>query len=194
MTRTIFSLIFLAAAGGLFFFYTKPAYDGVRTTQAEILQYDQALSKAAELQRLKQQLLSKYNAFNPTDVDRLHKLLPDHVDNVRLVLDLDTLAGQYGFALQNVVINAPGTGTAGAPGGGEQQVSIGPSRQTYDSLTLKFATSGTYPKFVEFMTALEGSLRLVDVVNLTLDADAGSPVDGEPIYRFDITLRTYWLK
>jgi hypothetical protein len=193
MTRTLFSLIFLAAAGGLFFFYTKPAYDGVRLRQAEIQQYDQALNKAAELQRLKQQLLSKYNAFNPTDVDRLHKLLPDHVDNVRLVLDLDTLASQYGFALQNVVINAPGTGTAGADSGAEQ-VSIGPNRQTYDSLTLKFATSGTYPKFVEFINALEGSLRLVDVVNLTLDADAGAPIDGEPIYRFDITLRTYWLK
>lgn len=194
MTRTLFSLVFLAAAGGLFFFYTKPAYDGVRTAQAEILQYDQALSKAAELQRLKQQLLSKYNAFNPTDVDRLHKLLPDHVDNVRLVLDLDTLAGQHGFALQNVVINAPGTGTAGANAATQPQPSIGPSRQTYDSLTLKFATSGTYPNFVEFMNALEGSLRIVDVVNLTLDADAASPLEGEPIYRFDITLRTYWLK
>ncbi|MBL8158112.1 type 4a pilus biogenesis protein PilO [bacterium] len=193
MTRTLFSLLFLAAAGGLFFFYTRPAYDGVRSVQAQIAQYDQALNKAAELQRLKQQLLSRYNAFNPTDVDRLHKLLPDHVDNVRLVLDLDTLASQYGFALQNVVINAPGTGTAGA-NGAEQQVSIGPSRQTYDSLTLKFATSGTYPKFVEFITALEGSLRLVDVVNLTLDADAASAAGGEPIYRFDITLRTYWLK
>lgn len=193
MTRTLFSLVFLAAAGGLFFFYTKPAYDGVRSVQAQIAQYDQALNKAAELQRLKQQLLSRYNAFNPTDVDRLHKLLPDHVDNVRLVLDLDTLASQYGFALQNVVINAPGTGTAGADAG-EQPVSIGPSRQTYDSLTLKFATSGTYPKFVEFISALEGSLRLVDVVNLTLDADAGAPIDGQPIYRFDITLRTYWLK
>jgi Tfp pilus assembly protein PilO len=193
MTRTLFSLLFLGAAGGLFFFYTRPAYDGVRTAQAEISQYDQALNKAAELQRLKQQLLSRYNAFNPTDVDRLHKLLPDHVDNVRLVLDLDTLASQYGFALQNVVINAPGTGTAGADGASEP-VSIGANRQTYDSLTLKFATSGTYPKFVEFITALEGSLRLVDVVNLTLDADAASAAGGEPIYRFDITLRTYWLK
>lgn len=196
MTRTLFSLIFLGAAGGLFFFYTKPAYDGVRTVQAQIDQYDQALNKAAELQRLKQSLLSRYNAFNPTDVDRLHKLLPDHVDNVRLVLDLDTLAGQHGFALQNVVINAPGTGTAGGQGGAgtEQSVSIGPNRETYDSLTLRFATSGTYPKFVEFITALEGSLRLVDVVALTLDEDTAASAGGEPIYRFDITLRTYWLK
>jgi Tfp pilus assembly protein PilO len=190
MTRTIFSLLFLGGSIALFFFYTKPAYDSVRTTQTQIVEYDQALNKAAELQKLKQSLLSRYNAFNPSDVDRLHKLLPDHVDNVRLVLDLDTLASQHGFALQNVVINAPGTGVVeqGAP-------TIGPNRQTYDSLTLKFSTSGTYPKFVELMTAIEDSLRLVDVVALSMDLDATAAGSaGDPNYRFDITLRTYWLK
>lgn len=189
MARTLLSLMFLFGAGGLFFFYTKPAYDSVRTVQTQIAQYDQALTKAAELQKLKQTLLSRFNSFNPTDVDRLHKLLPDHVDNVRLVLDLDTLASQHGFALQNVVINAP-TGQKGK----EQPIVVGPDRQTYDSLTLRFATSGTYPKFVEFMKAVETSLRLVDVVALTMDADASDPNSTDPLYRYDITLRTYWLK
>lgn len=191
MTRTLLSLLFLAAAGGLFFFYTKPAYDSVRDVQTQIDQYDQALTKADELQKLKQTLLSRFNAFNPADVDRLHKLLPDHVDNVRLVLDLDTLASQHGFALQNVVINAP---TTESQQNGGTQATIGPSRQTYDSLTLRFATSGTYPKFVEFINALENSLRLVDVVALTMDNDGASVGSEEPTYRFDITLRTYWLK
>jgi len=192
MARTLFALLFLAGAGGIFFFYTKPAYDGVRSIQDEITQYDQALTKAGELQRLKQSLLSRFNAFNPADVDRLHKLLPDHVDNVRLVLDLDTLASQHDFALQNVVINA--AGATGAQGGTDKPA-IGLNRQVYDSLTLRFATSGTYPKFVEFMNALETSLRLVDVVALTMDGEAtGVGAGGEPVYRFDITLRTYWLK
>lgn len=191
--RNLFAVLFLAASGAIFFMYTKPAYDGLRVVQDEIRQYDQALDKADELQRLKQSLLSRYNAFNPVDVDRLHKLLPDHVDNVRLVLDLDTLASQHGFALQNVVINAPGT--AVNPGSQQQQVIIGPNRETYDSLTLRFGTSGTYPKFVEFINALESSLRLVDVVALAMDTGTTNPEGGgEPTYRFDITLRTYWLK
>ncbi|MEK7509160.1 MAG: hypothetical protein AAB605_00425 [Patescibacteria group bacterium] len=190
MTRTLFSLLFLAGALALFFLYTKPAYDSVRAIQEKITQYDQALDKAAELQRLKQSLLSRYNAFNPIDIDRLHKLLPDHVDNVRLVLDLDTLAGQHGFALQNVVID-----TAGSVKTAEQAApTIGPNRQTFDSLTLRFATAGTYPEFVEFIMAIEQSLRIVDVVALTMDVDSAAPAGGEPVYRFDITLRTYWLK
>ncbi len=189
MTRTILSLCILAASGAIFFLYTKPAYDSVRIVQAQISEYDQALAKAGELQKLKETLLSRFNAFNPTDIDRLQKLLPDHVDNVRLVLDLDTLANQRGFALQNVVISAPGTETV--PG---REPVIGRDRQTFDSLTLRFATAGTYPKFVEFMKALEESLRIVDVVSLTLDPDSSATAGGEPIYRYDITLRTYWLK
>lgn len=190
MPRTLIALTFLAGAGALFFLYTKPAYDGVRLIQTQITEYDQALTKAAELQRLKQSLLSRYNTFNPDDVDRLNKLLPDHVDNVRLILDLDTLSSQNGFALQNVVIDAP----TNAPQGSDQQIVIGPNREIYDSLTLRFATSGTYPKFVELMKAIETSLRLVDVVSLTMDGDGSAVGSSEPLYRYDITLRTYWLK
>lgn len=195
MTRTLFSLIFLVGSAGLFFFYTKPAYDSVKAIQSHIAEYDQALDKAAELQRLKQSLLSRYNSFSPVDVDRLHKLLPDHVDNVRLVLDLDTLANQHGFALQNVVINAPGA-AAGASADAQAQAAakIGPNRQTYDSLTLRFATSGTYTRFVDFIKALEDSLRIVDLVDLTMDPDSSVGPGSEPVYRYDITLRTYWLK
>ncbi len=192
MTRTLFSLVFLGGAIALFFFYTKPAYDGIRDIQSRIDQYDLALNKADELQRLKQSLLSRFNAFNPADVERLNKLLPNHIDNVRLVLDLDTLASQHGLALQNVVINAPGTSPQGAT---KPTPTIGPSRQIYDSLTLRFATSGPYPRFVDFMTAAENSLRIVDVVALTMDPDPSIPaINGEPIYRYDITVRTYWLK
>ena len=107
MMRTILSLAGLGLAAGIFIFYTQPTYLDVQGLRTQIDQYNEALDKAAQLQSLKQSLLSRYNAFNPDDIDRLHKLLPDHVDNVRLVLDLDNLAGRYAMALQNVVISNP---------------------------------------------------------------------------------------
>ena len=89
MVKNLLSIAGLAVAGGIFFLYTQPAYDNVQVLKGRIAQYDQALDKAAELQQLKQSLLSRFNAFRPEDLDRLQKLLPDHVDNVRLILDLD---------------------------------------------------------------------------------------------------------
>lgn len=184
MTKGIISLVCVAGAIALFFLYTKPAYDGLAGIKQQINQYNLALEKAAELQRLKQSLLSRYNSFNPADIERLHKLLPDHVDNVRLVLDLDTLAARHGLALQNVVISA----AAETPESGEI---IGESLEDHGELTLGFGTTGTYDRLVTFLTDLEKSLRVVDI-----DALRITPVTttGVLTYRYDIVLRTYWLK
>lgn len=187
MMRLLITIIGFVIAGAVFMFYTKPAYDSVKVMQGEIAQYNLALERANELQALKQSLLSRYNAFNPEDIDRLHKLLPDHVDNVRLVLDLDNLASQYGLAMQNVVI-----GRAGDPGTQTVTGTIGKNAQAYDSLTFKFTTHGSYQSFMTFMESLERSLRIVDLVSLTVASSA--LVGGEYIYRYDVTIRTYWLK
>jgi len=190
MVRTIFAITGLLLAGGIFFSYTQPRFDTVRALEVQIAQYNEALEKAAELQQIKQSLLSRYNTFNPADLGRLQKLLPDHVDNVRLVLDLDNLAARYNMALQNVVISEP-TSTESAPG---TIAAGGGSRQKYDSLTLKFRTQGTYGDFNAFLGDLESSLRLVDLVSLTLERITSAQATGEPNYRYDITIRTYWLK
>lgn len=186
----IISLVCLIAAGAVFFMYTQPTYDQVQTQNAQIAQYDQALQKATELQQLKQTLLSRYNTFSTDNKDRLQKLLPDHVDNVRLILDVDSLAGKHGMALQNVVVSPAATTQAN-----QQTASgaVGAGKQKYDSLTIKFTTQGSYDTFRQFLADLEQSLRVVDLVSLSLSNSSGTGAGG-PLYTYDITLRTYWLK
>lgn len=192
MIRLILPTAAFVIALGIFFMYTQPTYDRVQELKAKINQYNQALDKAAELQQLKQTLLSRYNAFNPTDLSRLQKLLPNHVDNVRLILDIDNLAKRYGMALQNVVISAPGQDKEVE---GESALdAIGESQQKFGSLTLQFSTLATYPLFVQFLQELESSLRIVDLVSLTLTPETTTAASGESKYRFDITIKTYWLK
>ena len=194
MGKTIFSLIGLAIAGGIFFMYTQQTYDATRALQAQVAEYDQALEKAAELQQLKQTLLSRYNSFNLADIDRLRKLLPDHVDNVRLILDMDNLAAEHGMAMQNVVISSPAS--EGAEG--EEVVVIGGSGEEYDSVTLKFTTQGPYESFKTFLADLESSLRIVDLVSLKLSQGVDSQAIQSSIagssYQYEVTIRTYWLK
>ncbi len=191
MIRTIISSVALVAAVGIFFGYTKPAYDSSATVRGTIAEYDAALSKAGELQQLKQTLLARYNSFNPADVERLQKLLPDHVDNVRLILDLDNLAGRHGLALQNVAVSAPQTASDAQTAAG----SISSSKQRYDSLTLKFTTVASYETFLQLLADLESSLRIVDLVALRLSpVQEGGPARAGDLYTYDITIRTYWLK
>src|SRR3990167_2827818 len=189
MIKPILAVVGLGIAGAIFFLFTQPTYDGIQSLKQQIGQYDQALDKASELQQLKQSLLSRYNAFNPADLDRLHKLLPDHVDNVRLVLDLDNLANRHGMALQNVVIS----NAAASEKSAKSVATIDVLGRAYDSLTLAFSTEGSYADFTAFLLDLENSLRIVDLVSLKLDPGAET-ARGEPMYRYAITLRTYWLK
>ena len=200
MSKILTTLIMLGIAAGVFFVYTKPTYDKVDTLKSEIAQFDGALDKSKEMQELKRSLLSRYNTFTSEQLNRLTRLLPDHVDNVRLVLDLDSLASRYGMAVQNVVINRDLASLE------QSQTVIGTlSAQAtrYDSLTLQFATRGTYPNFMTFLNDLESSLRIVDLVGLTIDPEpivtgtdeAGEDVAPlEPVYRYSDTLRTYWPK
>lgn len=186
MIRTFISIVCLVAAGGIFFMYTQPTYDTVQAENRTIGQYDEALQKATELQQIKQNLLSKYNSFDPNNINRLQKMLPDHVDNVRLILDMDKLAEKHGMALQNVSVSAAPTASGQTAAG-----TITASKQKYDSLTIKFTAVGSYDTFRQFLSDLESSLRIVDLVSLDL-----APVSdtGTRQYSYDITLRTYWLK
>ena len=208
--KLIIAIVGLVLAGSIFFLYTKPTYDSSQEMRADIAQNDAALDKAAELQKLRQTLLSRFNTFDPGDLDRLQKLLPDHVDNVRLILDLDKLAERGGLSLQNVDVSSAQKQTAK---GQTALGAIGASNQKYDSLTLTFSTIATYTDFVAFISDLESSLRIVDLVSLSIvPASQGAavvtsatnafpvannsfvPRATEPLYTYNMTLRTYWLK
>ncbi|MCR4280774.1 MAG: hypothetical protein NUV88_00355 [Candidatus Kaiserbacteria bacterium] len=196
MLRTILSVLGIIIAGFVFFEYTQPAYDNINALQAKITQYNQALDKSAELQKLKDTLLTRYNSFNPDAKIRLQKMVPDHVDNIRLILDIDSLAGRSGMAIQNVVISTPSSE------GSDQTVigAISTGKQKYDSLTLKFTVRSTYANFVKFMEQLESSLRIVDTVSLAVTPDSGAGnaqvggASGGNYYKYDITIRTFWLR
>jgi Tfp pilus assembly protein PilO len=199
MSKMLFAILSFILAIGIFFFYTKPAYTGPGTTdhpsvldmKAHIAQYDNALEKVAQLEQTKAKLQAKYNSFNPDDLTRLQALLPDHVDNIGLILELDSLASKYGMALQNVDVSD----TADTGG---QTVAVGDTTgvvadaQSYASLKLTFSTTGTYDKFNLFLQDLESSLRIVDLDALKFQATGSA--GGDPIYNYDMTIKTYWLK
>ena len=198
MLRTTISIVGVFLAGGIFFLYTQPTYDKSSALQAQIAEYDQALQKAAELQQLKQQLLSRYNAFDPADIEKLHKLLPDHVDNIRLILDMDAMAAARRMSLSNVDIS----GNSSLPAAGTQKTvigQIGADNRKFESLNVSFSTSGTYTNFKSFLDDLEKSLRIVDLTSLSIAAGGATQVAipgaaPEPTYTYGLTLKTYWLK
>lgn len=170
-------LIIVAVA--VFFGFVDPQYKDIAKAKALESQYEEALSRSKELQEIREELLSEYNTFKADDVSRLEKLLPDNIDNVRLIIEIDAIAKKYGLSVRNLAVtesvgNDSGTLVAG--------------NSDYSSVDLSFSVASSYEDFLSFIKDLEQSLRLVDVTSINFVA-TGSKVDD---YR--VTIRTYWLK
>lgn len=181
MTGLITPILLVALSVGAFIWYIDPTYAEIRALQEDVAKHDEALGKANELRELRGALEDKRNNIDDAQVDRLLKLLPNNLDSVRLVLDLDAIAIKYGMRLSGLTIEEK----VDAPPQGE--LSQGDS-QKYNSINIGFGVKGSYSNIRSFIRALEASLRLVDVESITFASEA------EGIYDFKIDLKTYWLK
>jgi Tfp pilus assembly protein PilO len=174
------SLIIIIAAIGIFYFGIDPLYNdpanGIKVLEAQVADYNKALDNSAKLRAVRGQLIDKYNNLDKTNVDRIQKFLPDGVDNVRLILDINGIASNYGMSIKNIKIEG---GPAVSPA--NQQNPIG-------SIRLSFSVVTSYENYVQFLSDLERSLRLVDVVAISFTTDKNN------ITTYNTTLQTYWLK
>ena len=177
--RLFVPIILVVAAIGLFVVYTNPEYQQTKALSAQVAAYDDALNKSQELRAVRDQLLSKRNTFSSDDVQKLSEVLPDNVDNIRLIIDINNIASRHGLSLSGVNIgdisgsankNVLSSGTGAGPTG---------------NVDVSFAITTSYDGMLSFLSDLEHSLRLVDVEKISFTAGNTST------YTFDI--RTYWL-
>jgi hypothetical protein len=179
-------IIFLVGSGLLFFFVVDPMYNGngsnnlgIKGIREEKAAYDDVLARARDLQAKRDDLTSRYNSIPQTDKVRLEQLLPDTLDNVRLVLDIDRIASRWGLRLKNIAVN---------DNGGSDKKSAVPDEKGFGSATITFAVTAPYDVFLSFLSDLEDGLRLIDVTTLSIN-----PKDPRA-FDYTVTFKTYWLK
>ncbi len=171
----------LITAVAIFYFFTNPAYQETKKLAVEKKSYEDALDNSKKLQEVRDQLLAKYNSFPATEIDRLERMLPNNVDNVRLVLEIDRISSKYGMPAKNINISSDADSK-------KERDLIGRDNRPYGSMSLEFSVEGPYSNFISFISDLERSLRIVDIESISLSASDGG------ISRYDIRLKTYWLK
>lgn len=172
-------ILILAAIGG-FFFYTNPQYQTLKARIAENEKIVEANEKAAALRAVRQKLIDDRKKISEGDVDKLTKMLPDGVENVGLVIDIDNIASKYGMRIRNTKINEVSARSGSS--------AVGPDSKRYGIISLTFSVTSSYENFLVFLKDLESSVRLVDVTNLSFSSNPAGRYD------FNLTIQTYWLK
>jgi len=160
--------------------YTNPTYQEIKQLQQKDNAYDDALKKSRELRAKRDALIRKRDSMNQDNLKRLEHLLPDNVDNIRLVIDLNNVAARHNLSLNNIDLGNIGGKVERAPG---DTTPVG-------QVTLSFSVStNSYDTFRAFIQDLEHSLRVLDIVSLGFSTgnSANSAVD------YQMTIRTYWL-
>jgi Tfp pilus assembly protein PilO len=185
MNSRILPVLALLIAISIFFAYVNPTWSGsIAATKAAIASDDQALVAASQYTAQQNQLASARNAINSTDLARLAIFLPDSVDNVGLILNLNALAARSGLSLSNIDVTTNTASSASAsPTGAIRTASVDP----VSSVDLSLSAIGTYAALQNFLKNMEQSQRLLDVRDLTVNGS------GTGVYNYQMKLRLYWL-
>lgn len=178
LTPTIFLILSLA----IFFVLISPEKDNLETLEVERQSLEADNQKAKEYQVKKTELINQFKeGVPPSQEERLEKFLPDSVDNVRLLIDLDAIAAELGLTIGNTAFNSGGGGDANRTDTTDEGL--------YETITLSFSFVSNYDDFKSFLRLLQQSLRLIDVTDITVQTS------NDPEFStYKFVINTYWLK
>ncbi len=183
--KVLAQIIFIAGAIAIFIWYVNPTYKDIKQKQSEYARLDEANKKAIELKIKREKLTLQRNQITPEQLDRLAKFLPDGVENVRLIIDIENIS--RGVLKQDIKGAKVIGNTSDKKTGAVTNASASDGKK-YGTLALNFGVTTTYDQFILFLQSLEKNLRLVDV------SEIGFTAADDDKYNFNITLQTYWLK
>ncbi|MFA6524281.1 MAG: hypothetical protein WC264_02830 [Candidatus Paceibacterota bacterium] len=202
MFRFTVPVILIGIAIGGFFMFTNPLYKNISVINAQVTSYNEALTNSKTLEAERDKLTQKYNAFDPENLSKLEKLLPDNVDNIRLILEIEKIASPYGMVLKDVKydtmskakIDVTGVNLKNAVQNSATAQSLNKDYGTWD---LEFSTQGTYNNFINFIKDLESNLRIVDISSIQFDSNVNIGANANissGVYKYGFKIKTYWLK
>lgn len=204
MMRFIMPVVLVGIAVAVFFVFSNPFYNDIRELRAQAASYNEALSNSKALENERDKLTAIDNSISFDNKIKLQKLLPENIDNIRLILEIEQIALPYGMTLKDIKYSATDTAKKGAPSGGATTVQGGGvaplTPKNYGVWDLEFSTMGTYNNFLNFTRDLERNLRIVDVSSIQFSSETSGGSKSSPnslsseSYKYDFKIKTYWLK
>jgi Tfp pilus assembly protein PilO len=186
--KSFIALLFIAISITVFFVMVKPKYNSLQGLRTQVATANANLETAAKLAKERDQLIATYQGISKTDLDNLKTLLPDSVDNIRLIIQINSLATKNNLSLLRSVEYQTEQITQTSQ---DPSVAVRP----YGEFTISFQTSGQYKNFLAFISDLEQNLRLVDVTRVDfVPAEQGVQQSAGTSLSYKVTLQTYWLK
>lgn len=172
-----FQVILLVASIIMFFVIIEPKRPVIQDLEKSRDEFEIVRGHGQKLQQTKNDLIDRFKNISPEEINRLKSFLPDTVDNVRLLVDIDAIAKRKRLTITNISINTDEATQEGEDVGGIGKVGI----------TFTFVSS--YNAMKDILAELEQSLRMVDVKKIEIATGADTNT-----FATTLTIDTYWLR
>jgi len=188
MFRILIPIILIIAAGLVGFFYIKPLYFETVSSLAYKMDIDNALQKNKEIEETVVKLRADISSISQSDFDKLEVILPDNIDKIRLLNDINTITLRHGIPFNNLSVN-------------ESEISeeisdkIDGKKATLKALLIKFtASTASYNTFKLFLEDIERSMKLMDINSISFSAHDPDAINPSGSYSYDVSFNAYWIE
>ncbi len=197
MFKLLFNLLLIGACAGIFFlpkYGISAKYTDIKAVKAEIEEYKKANDSAKKLAEKRDSLAQTYNSISEAQKQRLVTFLPDNIDPIRFILEMEGVGKKLGMPIRG----ASYTAIKNVANPAEQTIATGDVK--YGVYNFSFSTEGNYDSLTKMLDQFNNSLRLIDITDISVSAASPAGLQGaegarpSDFYTYQVKLTTYWLK
>jgi cell fate (sporulation/competence/biofilm development) regulator YlbF (YheA/YmcA/DUF963 family) len=181
MFRALTPTLAIVSALLIFFLFIQPQYTKLQAVQQEIAEYEKATTDYANFRQKLEAFDTRRNSVSALERDRLDLFVPKEINATQSLVDLEMLAKQNLMLFGNIsVADAADRTRSGADEDADRV-------REPEHADISFEVIGTYAQFKAFLAAIERSLTLFEVTNISATVGEGTFI------QFGVTVRTYAL-
>ena len=189
MLRTVTPIVSIVLAILLFMFFVQPQYDVAMGLKKDRDDYLDAVKQYAEFDQKLQAKIKQKNDFKMSDKERLEEFMPSELDSSELLVKLEQIAKRHNMLFGNIKADDDaGKELLGRSTEGDGETEGGAQNQELVSLDIGFSVIGTYSQFKDFLTDIENSLTLFEIIDIKL-AEGGET----QFQQYALTVRSFAL-
>lgn len=199
--RIFISIVFLVASGLLTMFFTARQincaiptckFDGITALKAQRVAYIEGLKNAQDLEKRRKELEDKYNSVTEDERSRLEALVPNNVDNIKLILELEAIANRYGILIEDPKLSSDANVPLKNSGAGQalranSAVPEGKNNNLYGTFSIDFTVRTNYAQMKQLLWDIEKNLRLMEPTEITVKVPTSKKVASDV---YDITMKS----
>lgn len=195
--KIIINALIAAGLGLVVWLAALPAW----TRVAELRTEAALKKKSIDLER---QVIEKLNSVNQvldsqkSNVERLEQAIPSFEFKPEMISIMENLASQNGLNLFRVDVESASDDTSARTPSSRALVLS--NKEMTKVLDVEISASGNYGAFKNWLGAVERSLRLIDITDISFTVSQNKTAEGEitaavdPVIDYSVNMKTYILK